>query len=298
MPELQLLGPDLTHLLRQAELQAVGFVRRTRRRFRSAEVRAESIELHSTCGYRLAATIWRPAGGEAVLPAVVWVGDGAGGRAAAEDPHAPLVASDAAAMGMVVMALDLAGRGDSTGEDDHGGPEHADNVACAVRLLTARSDVDPQRVGLVGLGLGAPVCVAAAAAGAPVAWVLDWEGPVDRETLLSLHPDAPLGVDDAVWWSDRDTTGQLAGLPCGYVRLQSEDDHHNPEELRHAQRALAAMRGRGSLPPGAWFQINDHPRGEHPARPQWLPPGRFSAGRAIRRKLARLASDRRSVDAG
>ena len=298
MPELQLLGPTLTHLLRQAEQQAAGVVRRARRRLRSTGVCAEPIELHSTCGYRLAATIWRPADGAAVLPGVVWVGDGAGGRASAEDPSAPMVASDAAAMGMVVMALDLAGRGDSTGEDDHAGPEHADNVACAAQLLAARSDVDPQRVGLVGLGLGAPVCVAAASAGAPVAWVLDWEGPVDRETLLSLHPDAELGVDDSVWWSDRDTTGQLARLPCGYVRLQSEDDHHNPEELRHAQRALAAMRGRGPLPPGAWFQINDHPRGEHPARPQWLAPGRFAAGRAIRRKLVRLATDRRGGDAG
>ena len=293
MPELQLIGPELTHALRRVERRTTSLVRQARRWRNRHGVTTEDVQLQSTCGYRLAARIWRPSTAAAALPAVVWVGDHQGGIAAATHPGAPLTAADAAAAGFVVLALDLAGRGDSTGEDDHGGPEHADNITCAVQHLASLPHVDPTRIGLVGLGLGAPVCVAAAASGAPVAWVLDWEGPVDRETLLSVCPDAPLGVDDAVWWSDRDTLGQLARLDCGYVRLQSEDDHLNTEELRHAQRALFAVSQRHNPPPGAWFQINHHPRGEAPARPLWLSPGRFSAGRAIRRKLVRLATDRR-----
>ncbi len=294
MPELDLIGPELTHVLRTVERTTASVLRRIRRRVRPSGVRTETLELKSTCGYRLAARVWWPSDGAGPWPALVWVGDGASGLSDAIDPTAPFTAPEAAALGRVVVALDLAGRGDSTGEDDHGGPEHADNVGCAARYLASRADVDSQRIGLVGLGLGAPVCIAAAAAGAPVAWVLDWEGPVDRETLLSVSPDAPLGVDDDTWWRDRDTLGQLGRLDCGYVRLQSEDDHGNPEELRHAQRAVFAAQWRKERPAGAWFQINDHPRGTAPSRPLWLAPGRFAAGRAIRRKLVRLASDRRA----
>lgn len=295
MPELQLLGPELTAVLRRVERRTTSLVRQARRQVRGGSVSQQDHTFRSTCGYSLAARVWTPAHGAGPWPALVWVGDGAGGRDAAIDPAAPLTASDAAALGFVVVAVDFAGRGDSTGEDDHGGPEHADNVAVAAAWLAAREDVDASRIGLVGLGLGAPVCVAAAAGGATVSWVLDWEGPVDRETLLSLQPDAPLGVDDAVWWSDRDTLAHLRALSCGYVRLQSEDDHHNPEELRHAQRAIFAVQHRPSAPEGAWFQINNHPRGEVPSRPLWLFPGRRSAGRAIRRKLLRLRVERRPV---
>lgn len=291
MPEIQLLGPELTQILRRVERRAARTLRGARQRLRAGDVSEASVHIQSTCGYTLAGRIWHPATGAGPRPAVVWVGDGAGGCAAAADPAAPLTAFEAARLGYVVLAIDLAGRGDSTGEDDHGGPEHADDLACAVAHLAGRPDVDPERIGLVGLGLGAPVCVAAAAGGARVAWVLDWEGPVDRETLLSLCPDAPLGVDDATWWRDRATLTHLQQLRCGYVRLQSEDDHLNPEELRHAQRALFAVsRSQGTA---AWFQINDHPRGEAPSRPLWLPAGRLAAGRAVRRKLVRLAGERR-----
>lgn len=293
MPELQLLGPELTDALRRAERTTAAWLRRVRNSARPLDVFEEAVELRSTCGYRIAARVWRPRTGDGPWPALVWLGDHASGVAAASDADAPMTAPEAARMGWVVMALDLAGRGESTGEDDFGGAEHADNVTCAVHHLLDRPDVDGARVGILGLGLGAPIGIAAAASGAPVSFVLDWEGPVDRETLLSVHPDASLGVDDAVWWADRDTLGQIGRLACGYIRLQSEDDHRNPEELRHAQRALFAAQWRSAPAPGFWYQINHHPRGEAPARPQWLPPGRFAAGRAIQRKLVRLATDRR-----
>ena len=37
-----------------------------------------------------------------------------------------------------------------------------------------------------------------------------------------------------------------------------------------------------------WFQLNDHARGEVPARPIWLPGGPIAANIAIRRKLRHL----------
>jgi hypothetical protein len=47
----------------------------------------------------------------------------------------------------------------------------------------------------------------------------------------------------------------------------------------------------GDLP---WFQINDHPRGEVPPRPIWLPCGRLAANQAILRKVRMLLEQRRS----
>ena len=293
MPELSLLGPELTELLRRAERRAFRVVRHLRAG-RMRQVRVEELELMSSVGYRLKAKLWLPELVSEPCAGLVLLGDGDSGIAAAVDAVAPLTAPELAHAGWAVVALDLAGRGGSLGEDDHGGAEHADDVRCAVSWLAERPEVDAARIGLVGLGLGAPVAVAGAAAGAEVAWVLDWEGPVDRETLLSVHPEASLGVDDATWWSDRDTLRQLAELRCGYVRMQSEDDHLNPEELRHAQRALFTL-AHSSRSASAWFQINDHPRGDAPARPQWLPGGRVMARRALLRKLRRLSAERRSL---
>jgi len=289
MPELQLLGPELTQLLRRGERRATGVARALRNQV-GPRVTVEDLTISSTVGYQIQARVWSlPSAQDG--SAVVLLGDGQSGLAAAEDISAPLTATELARKGWVVLALDLAGRGDSLGEDDHGGAEHADDIVCAVAALASRPDVDPTRVGLAGLGRGGPLAIAGAAAGARVGWVLDWEGPIDRETLLSVAPDATLGVDDATWWSDRDTLSQLAGLTCGYVRLQSEDDHLNPEELRHAQRALFAL-AHSDRPSSAWFQINDHPRGEAPVRPQWLAGGQVMARRALLRKLARLSAER------
>ncbi|HCH65903.1 MAG TPA: hypothetical protein DFR83_24085 [Deltaproteobacteria bacterium] len=163
MPELQLIGPELTEALRRAERTTAAWMRRVRESTRPLDVFEEAVELRSTCGYRLCGRIWIPRTGSGPRPALVWLGDGASGVADALDPDAPMTAPEAARAGWAVIAIDLAGRGDSTGEDDFGGPEHADDVACAVRHLGERADVDRNRVGIVGLGLGAPVGIAAAA---------------------------------------------------------------------------------------------------------------------------------------
>lgn len=285
VPVLDHLGPTSTGLLRRAERDVSMGARRLARRFRRG-VDVTSVSLVSTAGYRLAGKVWRPSALSGRLPGLVLVADGDAGIAEAENVLSPVTAEELAAQGRVVLAVDLAGRGQSTGEDDHGGPEHHDDVLCAVQALVARDDVDPARVVLLGLGRGAPIAIGAAARGAPVRAVVDWEGPVDRETLLSGWPDAPLGEDDVTWWSDRDTLAHLAAMRCGWVRLQSEDDHANPQELRHAIRALAVAQQ--CKQPGFWFQINDHPQNIVPERPLWLFPGQHAARQAILQKLAVL----------
>ena len=92
-------------------------------------------------------------------------------------------------------------------------------------------------------------------------------------------------LDDEVYWAPREATRHVGALRCGYLRVQSSRDHAQPGELRHAERMIQAA-SRGSLP---WFQLNDHPVGAVPPTPEWIPPGRARANRALLRAIRRLS---------
>lgn len=263
-------------------------LRKLRDRRHAAEVRSEAVELHSTAGYRLAATLVRPVStqrcpGLVISPAIHQ------GSAALLGNAAVVSAAEIARLGFAVLVHDPAGRGDSWGEEDFGGPEHQDDLRVAIRALAGRPDVSGQ-VGVVALSLGL-----AAAAGAlarwpelPVPWLLDWEGPCDREIITAggtrMVPAGGHTLDDDAWWQPREAVAHARALRCGYVRLQAFPDHAQPDELRHARRMLEAARS-GSA---AWWQLNDHPRGSLPDRPDWLEGGPLAANRAILRKIATL----------
>ncbi len=263
-------------------------MRRLRELSQGAAVQSESIVLHSTVGYRLGARIVRPASGT-VCPGLVVSPAIHQGIAALTSTAAIVSASEIARVGFVVLVHDPAGRGESWGEEDFGGAEHQDNIRVAIRAVAARSDCTG-RVGVLSLSLGV-----AAAAGAlarwpelPVDWLLDWEGPCDREIITAggtrLVPAAGHSLDDEAWWPPREAVAHAGALQCGYARLQAFPDHAQPEELRHARRMLEAARA-GAAP---WVQLNDHPRGALPDRPHWLAGGPLAANRAILRKLSTL----------
>lgn len=248
----------------------------------------EVLGLLSAAGYRLSAQVWWP-DGPGPHPVALVLPDHGAAAAALTQADSPLQPGELLRRGIACATLDLAGRGESWGEDDFGGPEHQDDVLQLIRALQADPRCRGAQVGLVGLGGGTQAALGAArqAAGA-VPWVLDWEGPADAETTRSLygedHPSC--GVDDDRWWAERASATLLPGLPCGYVRLQAEEDHRRPGELRHALRALHAAAD-GGLP---WFQINDHPRGERPLRPRWLGLGLLPARRALLDKISALTA--------
>jgi hypothetical protein len=263
-------------------------LRRLRDRARVSEVQVETLELHSTVGYRLGARVVRPSVGTAwpglvVSPAIHQ------GVAALSGGAAVVSASELARLGFVVLLHDPAGRGESWGEEDFGGAEHQDDLRVSIRALAARPECTG-RVGVLSLSLGL-----AAAAGTlarwpelPVDWLLDWEGPCDREIITAggtrMAPAAGHTLADETWWPPREAVTRVGMLQCGYVRLQAFPDHAQPEELRHARRMMQAARG-GSP---AWSQLNDHPRDSLPDRPAWIAGGPVSANRAILRKLETL----------
>jgi dienelactone hydrolase len=277
---------DLDRLRRAAARRILGIPRRVGDLFATGTLVRRDVDLVSTAGYRLAARLTRPAGTEP-LPGVVVSPAIHEGRDSFESANAVVRAAEIARLGYAVLTFDPAGRGDSWGEEDFGGPEHQDDLRVAIRHLLAEST----NVGVLSLSLGICASVGALVRYAdelPVRWLVDWEGPSDREIVTAggtrMVPAAGHTLDDDAWWHPREAIRGVGRLRCGYVRLQALPDHAQPEELRHAERMMRAAEA-GDLP---WFQVNDHPRGVAPPRPIWLPGGPLAANRAILRKLATL----------
>ncbi|MES2639209.1 MAG: CocE/NonD family hydrolase [Myxococcota bacterium] len=259
---------------------------------RTPVVRTE-LRLLSAAGYPLAARITRPDTAQATLPGVVISPAIHHGVAEVDTFASAVTAAEVARLGYAVLTFDPAGRGDSWGEEDFGGPEHQDDLRVAIRALMDAPDVSG--VGVLSLSYGIVAAVPTLAHPVergiddrPVRWLLDWEGPSDREIITTggtrLVPAAGHGLDDEDYWRPREPVRHIGALRCGYIRLQAWPDHAQPGELRHAERMMDAV-AKGTAP---WFQINDHPRGTRPPRPNWLAPGPWSANVAILRKLSDL----------
>jgi len=295
---LRLTGPDLRPLQRWARATSRHVLQLPRQiaARTGAPTTREDLTLPSTAGYLLHARWVRSANG-GPAPALVVSPAIHQGRAGLDSLLSPVTADELARLGYQVLVFDPAGRGDSWGEDDFGGPEHADDVRVMVRHALAREDVP--WVGVLSLSLGVCAAVAALATWPEelrVRWLVDWEGPSDRAIITSggtrMSPAMGHTLEDDAYWHPREPTRHLTALRCGYWRLQGLPDHAQPEELRHATRMLhaaAAGRAAHTLP---WFALNDHPRDETPTRPAWLPGGTLAAHRAITRTLRALRDAR------
>jgi pimeloyl-ACP methyl ester carboxylesterase len=118
-------------------------------------------------GFTLAATITRPAGAAAKMPAVILVG-GQGRQNRDETtygvPKFGQMAGDLAAAGYLVVRYDKRGVGQSGGRIEHAGiPEYAEDVVAIVAWLRKRKDIDTNRIAVVAHGEGAAVALTAAA---------------------------------------------------------------------------------------------------------------------------------------
>ncbi len=272
----------------QWRLQAVQ--RRLAARLSRVPLSHEDTTVSSTAGYQLSTRWTWPSRSTGRLPGVVINPGIHQGRAAVEGYAAVVNAAEVARLGFVVASFDPAGRGDSWGEEDYGGAEHQDDLRTVIKHLAASPHCDGT-VGILSLSLGVASSVAAAARWPqelPLRWLIDWEGPCDREIITSggtiLVPAAGHSLEDDTYWFPREATRTVGQLPCGYVRLQALPDHAQPAETRHALRMIHAARA-GALP---WFQLNDHPRGEVPERANWIPGGPWASNRAILRKIRTL----------
>jgi hypothetical protein len=269
------------------ERRAALAVRRARR---LPAIAREAVTLRTAQGLALDACVHHGGPGAAVVlcPGVVDAGS------VFDSWAAPVSADEIAALGATVIHFDPPGRGRSWGAEDHGGDSHQEAVAQAFAHVATVPGVDPARIGVVAISHGSAMAVGAVARRALDArWIVDWEGPSDREIAtgggLHMDPAAGHALDDDPYWAPREPVRHVGALRCAYVRLQADPDHAQPGETRHATRMMQAA-ANGQL---AWFQINDHPRNEHPKRPNWLAPGVLAANRTLLRKIRTLIDTER-----
>ncbi len=259
--------------------------RRARKRLGDRVVR-EPFQLVSAAGYRTVGAVWRPSAGHPRSGVVLCPGT--------NDPAAvfegwtqPVNAPEIASTGCLAVVFDPSGRGGSWGPEDYGGPEHQDQLRVVVEHV--RHGYRPESLGVLGVSLGVAMAVGGVSRHRlPVDWVLDWEGPSDREIITAggsiLEPALGHGLDDDHYWTPREAVRHVGALRCPYIRVQAERDHAQPGELRHAERMIRAA-AEGQLP---WFQLNEHPRGELPALARWYPSGRLAANRTLMSWMERL----------
>ncbi len=252
---------------------------------------SSGVRLVSSAGYQLEARVHRPVA-PGRWPAVLLCPGTDDPGSVFEGWTQPLNAAEVAAMGFVAMHFDPAGRGRSWGEEDYGGLEHQDNVRVALGHLAGLESVDAERIGVMAISLGVAMAVGGVAhldGAVPVRWLIDWEGPCDREIICAggriMAPALGHSLEDEVYWRPREAVRWVGELPCGYLRIQSVRDHAQPGEVRHAARMIQAAAG-GRLP---WFRLNDHEPGLVPGTPELYPPGRLTANRVLLRWIRQLS---------
>lgn len=125
---------------------------------------------YSNRGTPLAALLLKPATSGRHAAAVIIQGSGKSDR---PNQWARMVAEMMTGQGVLVLLTDKRGSGASGGDwlkaDFH---DLADDALAGVALLAARSDVDPKRIGLIGLSQGGWVAPIAAAKNGDVAFVV------------------------------------------------------------------------------------------------------------------------------
>jgi uncharacterized protein len=147
----------------------------------------EPVTFRSTDGLVLAGW-YHPSGNGA---AVVVVNSAAGDRSGSKE-HAALLARH----GYGVLTYDARGTGTSEGDPNGWGWEWEQDVAGALTFLQARADVDPGRIGGLGLSTGADVLLEVAAAEPAMRAVV-----ADGATGRSFDDRPPGALDAAFAWT-------------------------------------------------------------------------------------------------
>ena len=186
-------------------------------------------------------------------------------------------AAQVAPAGFVVVIFDPDGRGKSEGVEDLNGSKHQDGLAAIVRFTATLPQVDATKIGLATFSYGITMGAGALARypDLPVKFLMDWEGPVDRNyTTTGCGANRPGGIQwqpcsNNVWWSEREAITFIGKIRVPYQRIQSEQDHVQPNNHHAIDIVNAAVQAQ--LP---FVRLNDYPANQTydpKSPPQMLP---------------------------
>lgn len=169
-------------------------------------------------------------------------------------------------MGLDVACISLPGYGKSSGPSRFVGPPSVDAARRGLDLLTARSDVSPNRMAVWGLGDGAVAAGLLMDSDTRPRAVILQSGAYD---MLKLWPEAglptKLSILRQVWPSkrvlkERSVVEHLPGkLDCSVLILHGERDRKVP--VKQAQQLAAALTHRGAHVQTYYFPEGSHELG-------------------------------------
>ncbi len=227
--------------------------------------------INTTSGAALTVYVTRPPqSGNAPLPALVLVPGGSGDSRSFRKPRGEAQAF--AQAGYVVVVFDPDGRGQSGGREDYNGFIHQDGLAEVIRFTATLPGVDASRIGLVTYSYGITMGAGALARhpDLPVAFLLDWEGPANRNDTGGCdstgmgHLQQVASCSDEAFWAQREASTFVGQIRVPYQRIQSEQDHVQPDSTHAILMVNNAVSG-GVL----WVRLNDLPPNQtyDPANP-------------------------------
>ena len=212
-------------------------------------------------GVSLAVYVSKPAdAGDARLPTVVLVPGGLSDSAQFRTPRGE--AAILAQAGYLVVVFDADGRGQSAGQEDYNGFSHQDGLAAVIEFSASLPHADPQRIALVSYSYGITMASGALARhpDLPVKFLIDWEGPANRDDTGGCdgaglgHLKQVASCDDEAFWAQREASTFIGQIRVPYQRIQSEEDHVQPDNghaILMINNAVA-----GGVP---WVRLNDLP---------------------------------------
>lgn len=217
-----------------------------------------------TTGTRLYVQVVRPQNWDGgVLPTLVLVPGGTDDSSRFLRP--PSQAQTMADSGFTIVVFDPDGRGRSEGVEDQNGYAQQDGLAAVVRFASTLPEVDAARIGLVSYSYGVTMVAGTLARHPelPILFFIDWEGPANRNDTggcdehrtghLQGHP-----CDDEDFWREREASTFALSLRVPYQRLQSAQDHAQPDTdhalLMIANATAEEHGGHGKAP---WTRLND-----------------------------------------
>lgn len=218
-----------------------------------------------TSGVRLYVQVILPQEwGGGPLPALVLVPGGTGSGSDFLGPRAERT-QEMADAGFALVVFDPDGRGRSGGVENQNGFTHQDGLAEVIRFTATLPEVDEARIGLVSWSYGVTMASGALARhpDLPVRFLIDWEGPANRDDTGGCGEDAVGHLqdhpcDDEDFWREREASTFALDLWVPYQRLQTEKDHAQPDQehtvLMINNATAEAYGGHGKAP---WTRLND-----------------------------------------
>lgn len=167
-------------------------------------------------------------------------------------------ASRLASFGFNVVTLDPEGRGETRGIENHNGSIDQDGLIAVAEFVKTLDFVDADRVGFFTNSYGVTAAAGALARhpDLKVRFLIDWEGPADRNDTAGCdggtgHLADVAACDDEAFWSEREAVRFLPEITVPYVRMQSVENHV-PNDTVHALAMVDAATS-GTSP---WTALN------------------------------------------